>query len=374
MQCACNAHALYLRSKCIEMAQPKYPIPEFSRREVNRAGATFVSQTESTLEKEKALVIINNWRTAHNFPLNTFQMRLRKLATSVNADSLVAQRIKRLASIKLKLERFPDMNMSQIQDIGGCRAIMRDVSEVDHLVNVYNHESRGVKHKLAKEHDYIKNPKPSGYRGVHLIYKYRSDKAKSYDDMRIEIQIRTLLQHSWATAVETVGTFIRQSLKSSQGEAEWLRFFALMSSAMAIVEGKPTVPDTADNINILRPEITRLAKILDVEGHLTTFRDSIQVLGGDNKRVSNAHYYLLELDPSAGRVIIKSYSQTQLTTATLDYMTLEKRIANDNRDAVLVSADSIQALKLAFPNYYLDTDLFLSHLRTFTSTGQLYLF
>lgn len=142
---------------------------------------------------------------------------------------------------------------------------------------------------------------------------------------------------------------------------------------MAIAEGKPVVPDTPDNFNELKKEISSLANMLDVEGHLTAFRKSIEVLGGD-KRISNAHYYLLELDPSAGRVIIKAYAQTQLATASADYMTLEKRIANDNRDAVLVSADSVEALRLAFPNYYLDADFFLDYLRRITMSGQLSLF
>ncbi len=350
-----------------------YSTPEYSRREVNRAAEIFLNQESTFDEKEEALIVINNWRASHNFPLNTFQMRLRKVAKKINPENLVAQRIKRLASIKLKLERYPEMNMAQIQDIGGCRAIMKDVSEVDNLVNIYKHESRGIKHKLAKEQDYIQNPKDSGYRGVHLVYKYKSDKVQHYEDMRIEIQVRTLLQHAWATAVETVGIFIKQSLKSSQGEAAWLRFFALMSSAMAITEGKPTVPGTPTTLTELRIEINSLSTLLDVVGHLTTFRNSIEVLGGD-RRISNAHYYLLELDPSAGRVIIKTYSQTQLATASADYMTLEKRITNDNRDAVLVSADSIEALRLAFPNYYLDTDLFLEQLNKFTSMGQLTLF
>lgn len=350
---------------------PKYPVPEYSRKDVNRAGDVLLNPDASQETKDNALLIINNWRASHNFPLNTFQMRLRKVAKKIDADNLVAQRIKRLASIKLKLERFPDMKMAQIQDIGGCRAIMRNVIQVDKLVDVYKHESRGIKHKLAKEQDYIMYPKESGYRGVHLIYKYGSDKITNYVDMRIEIQVRTLLQHAWATAVETVGTFIKQSLKSSQGETEWLRFFALMSSAMAIAEGKPIVPGTPDNINDLKAEIIVLSNHLDVEGHLTTFRDSIQVLSSDGV---DGHYYLLELDPSAGHVIVKSYTQTQLATASSDYITLEKRIANDNRDAVLVSADSVEALRLAFPNYYLDTDLFLEQLRKLTSSNQLELF
>jgi hypothetical protein len=343
----------------------RYPVPEYSKREVNRAGEVFLDLNATDVDREYALSVINNWRTSHNFPLNTFQMRLRKIAKSINMESLIAQRIKRLASIRLKLERFEGMNMAQIQDIGGCRAIMKDMSEVDSLVNAYKHESRGIKHKIAKEQDYIQFPKTSGYRGVHLIYKYKSDKNSVYDDMRVEIQIRTLMQHAWATCVETVGTFIQQSLKSSQGEADWLRFFIVMSSAMAIIEGKPTVQGTSDDYDILRSEIIALSNKLDVEGHLTTFRESIEVIG--QKYTKGAHYFLIELDPIKKRVTIKPYTQTQLVTASLDYVTLEKRILDDNRDAVLVSADSIESLKLAFPNYYLDTEYFLELLKDIIS-------
>jgi len=371
MQCAClfacNEHDIFDYKTHNKMPR-YYPVPDYSRREVNRAGEVFLNPNSTDSERDYALTVINNWRTSHNFPLNTFQMRLRKIAKSINPESLIAQRIKRLASIKLKLERFNGMNMAQIQDIGGCRAIMRDMTEVDQLVNTYKHESRGIKHKIAKEQDYIQQPKSSGYRGIHLIYKYKSDKNAVYDDMRIEIQIRTLMQHAWATSVETVGTFIQQSLKSSQGEADWLRFFIVMSSAMAIIEGKPTVPGTSENETELREEIMELAQKLDVEGHLTAFRESIEVIG--QKSTKGAHYFLLELDPVKKRITIKPYTQTQLITASRDYMTLEKRILNDNRDAVLVSADSIESLKLAFPNYYLDTEYFLTLLRGIISPPQ----
>jgi hypothetical protein len=38
-----------------------------------------------------------------------------------------------------------------------------------------------------------------------------------YNDLKIEMQLRSQYQHAWATAVETVGTFIGQALKSSIG-------------------------------------------------------------------------------------------------------------------------------------------------------------
>ncbi len=175
MQVACTAHATCMKKACYicqlkyKRFMPDYPKPEHSRREVNRAGEILMNPAAPVEEMEDALVIINNWRASHNFPLNTFQMRLRRLARGINPENLVAQRIKRLSSIKLKLERFEGMNLAQIQDIGGCRAIMRDISEVDALVNIYEHQSRGIKHKLHASQDYIQKPKASGYRGVHLI-------------------------------------------------------------------------------------------------------------------------------------------------------------------------------------------------------------
>lgn len=45
------------------------------------------------------------------------------------------------------------------------------------------------------------------------------------------------MQHAWATAVETLGFFKKQSLKSSSGDAKWLVFFQLASAAFARVEG-----------------------------------------------------------------------------------------------------------------------------------------
>ena len=73
----------------------------------------------------------NNWRSSHGMPLNTFRKTLRLYATRLDSQSLVAQRIKRLSSIELKLRRFPTMKLSQMQDLGGCRAIVNSVQTVN---------------------------------------------------------------------------------------------------------------------------------------------------------------------------------------------------------------------------------------------------
>jgi ppGpp synthetase/RelA/SpoT-type nucleotidyltranferase len=166
-----------------------------------------------------ALNVVNNWRSCHAFPLNTMQMGLRRIARQIDDSPLVAQRIKRLSSIELKLRRFPTMTMSQMQDLGGCRASVADLPRVLRLAEALR-RSR-VKHRLHTIDNYIERPQNSGYRGVHMIYRYYSDKSVTYNGQKIEIQLRSAIQHSWATAVETVGTFTRNALKSSIGPERW---------------------------------------------------------------------------------------------------------------------------------------------------------
>ena len=61
-----------------------------------------------------ALDIVNNWRSSHNFPLNTFHVWLKRRAKLIDPGCITAQRIKRLSSIEAKLERFSTMTLSQI--------------------------------------------------------------------------------------------------------------------------------------------------------------------------------------------------------------------------------------------------------------------
>ena len=69
------------------------------------------------------------------------------------------------------------MRLSAMQDIGGCRAVMYGIQDVNKLVESY--ECSDIKHNLFEKNDYIDQPKPSGYRGIHLVYKYAGKKTES---------------------------------------------------------------------------------------------------------------------------------------------------------------------------------------------------
>lgn len=338
----------------LEMAYTK---PQYSRKKVNESGAILINPP-SPLEYNDALKVIDNWRTSHNFPLNTFQVWLRRNARLVDPECLVAQRIKRFSSIKLKLSRMKDLKLSEMQDIGGCRAIVDDVNSVNKLLELY--KKSDMRHKFEYKDDYISEPKrKSGYRGVHLIYSYVSDRNKTYNGHRIEIQLRTRLQHAWATAVETVGTFTSQVLKASQGDKRWLRFFKLIATAMAKQEGTSPVLNTpVDEKELLVELHTFNDKITELK-RIQKYGEAIHTVLAENP--TKVHYFLITLDPIAKTVNVRGFSSKDIKMASDEYLKIEKSIVQDKttKDAVLVSTESMESLESAYPNYFLDMKVFV---------------
>lgn len=334
-------------------------VPEHSKSRIRQAGATLVQGGGGPEETERALQILNNWRSAHSYPLNTFQMRLRRAARDLDPDSFVVQRLKRVPSILQKLRRFKRMRLDRMQDLGGCRAVMARVGEVFALRDDYL--SSSIKHTLVKQDDYITVPKDSGYRSIHMVYRYYSDKKETYNGLLIEIQLRSQIQHAWATAVETVGTFLRYSLKASEGPEEWLDFFTLVSSAFAGLEGTPAVPGAPASASELAWTIQQRAEELGVRERLRAYNQALQNI--EENIEAGGYYFLLALQPAQEALEVTSYRKGQLAEATQAYLAAEREFSEvQGAEVVLVAADSVEALRRAYPNYFLDTELFLQAL------------
>ncbi len=338
-------------------ARPSYPLEKVD--EIGQMFAGLVETPEDLSWLEEAIDVVDNWRTSHLFPLTAFRMTLRNRARSIDPQSIESQRIKRRNSIIKKLERRTDVRLTEIQDIGGCRAVMNSVEQVYELVNRY--DVRQSRHELiGRNYDRIRQPLASGYRSVHRVYRFVTplpDKS-CYNGLRIEIQFRSRLQHAWATAVETVDAFTEQDLKSGHGDPQWLRFFALVSSAFARKEGTQRVPRTPSGETELITEIMHLTHTLDVFGKLGAFRIAANSIR--TQRVANAKIFLVVLDVEERKVRTTSYTHSQRYQATTALLDAEK---NRKLYAVLVVLDSINDLHRAYPNLFADTGEFLAALR-----------
>ena len=327
--------------------------PQYEMKIVDAAGRALASQLFPLLV-DQSLNVINNWRSSHSYPLNTFQITLRSKAKKLERDIIVAQRIKRLESIHAKLTRQKSMRMTQMQDIAGCRVVFKNIKNVRKLVEVYKNSKFG--HIFKGEKDYIANPKQDGYRCYHLIYEYvGTTDTEKFNGLKIEIQIRTQLQHAWATAVEAVGIFTKQALKSNQGDEDWRRFFALMGTAVASIEQCAPVPNTPTDKKRLVKEIKKLADKLRVHDMLQFYSATLNV-ASDAK---DAKYFLLSLDLDKKQVTLKRFKASQSQAANEQYTAMESSIPeNSSMQVVLVSVESIATLRRAYPNYFLDTNIF----------------
>lgn len=340
---------------------PYPPVPSVSKSQINRAGDVLIDQTSTKEQQRKARQILNDWRACHAFPISIFQATLHRRVKPYK-NSIVAQRLKRLPTIIDKLRRFPNMDLVRMQDIGGVRAVVTTIKEVRALDKLYRDSAR-LQHELVNIYDYIDRPKSDGYRGVHLIYKYKNTKNSNtaqYNGLLLELQLRTRLQHTWATAVETMGTFFGQALKSQQGNKKWLEFFRITSSSFAHLEKTALVPGfkklsdkaTFDAVKKAEKEINALETIRGV----AVAGKALQT----KTRGQGWYYHLIILNSDQHTVSITSYPKAQLSQASIDYAKAEEEAVSGARiEPVLVAAGSIESLRSAYPNYFLDVNQFV---------------
>lgn len=334
----------------------KWIEPKYSKKQVAKAGKIITSREVSREKLKEYIPIFFNWRDCHAFPMQIILDLLRKNSLRIDKAALVVQRLKRAPSILNKLNREKGMSLSRMEDIAGCRAVLHNTSKVNELY--LKLKKSKTKNILHRERDYIATPKESGYRGIHLVYRYNGGK-DDFKGLFVEMQLRSKIQHSWATAVEVVGTFTKQALKASSGEEIWLDFFKHASVELAKLEKCPFDEkylqiDTYEKLN-------KSMKFLDVEVRLNAFNVAVKSLSVRNTKW--AHYYLLLLDLEKRTINIRRYDKSQLEEATRIYNEDERKYRkDDSKDLVLVSAGSMRDLKKAYPNYFSDTQDFIKYI------------
>ena len=112
----------------------------------------------------------------------------------------VVSRIKTEDSMQEKLKRKKlevtlENAMTKIYDAAGMRIIcsyIDDVYEVAEMLKKYKDL------KVVKEKDYIKIPKPNGYRSYHIVFELSLDLAGEIKPIYVEIQIRTIAMDFWS--------------------------------------------------------------------------------------------------------------------------------------------------------------------------------
>ena len=118
-----------------------------------------------------------------------------------NPISFIKTRIKKPESIYRKLQKlgydFTAENIQeQLNDVAGVRVVCAFIDDIYTVANLIAGQDDI---KVIKIKDYIKNPKPNGYRSYHMIVEIPVFFSKGKTPMRVELQIRTNGMDFWAT-------------------------------------------------------------------------------------------------------------------------------------------------------------------------------
>lgn len=328
--------------------------PKYSKNQVRKAGETLRLSSDPTVHEWD---IVDYWRAAHQQPLDCMANLLESFIAE-DDGSFAACRLKRIDSIRGKLLREGrSYKLNSMYDIAGCRLVTNSIDRVHEIAERLERLDEFYSCK-----NYIANPQSTGYRSIHLIHKFDSLEY-GYGNLKVETQIRTSLQHMWATAVEVYDVVSKNALKFGAGEKDEKRYFALISNLFAFEEHTEPVPGAPTDAKETLEELRRLDKLLHIASRLKAYSNSVSVANTVAKRM-HADYVLLMIDFDMQQIQLKTFLSCEENDAVAAYSEFERR-KESSEDAVLLKASSMDDLSKAYPNYYSDISLFLAKLDSY---------
>jgi putative GTP pyrophosphokinase len=128
----------------------------------------------------------------------------------------IESRLKTVESAYEKLKRRgydqTPQNLKQLSDIAGVRVVCGYVEDIYDIARVFLNQT-GV--RLLKQKDYIKTPKPNGYRSLHLIVEVPVALSAVQASVPVEIQLRTISMNMWASLEHEVSYKVNENLRES---------------------------------------------------------------------------------------------------------------------------------------------------------------
>lgn len=342
-------------------------LPKYSKNQVKRAGRILAGSGADAADHEWALKVLDYWRAAHALVLSDMAQRLgNAVAGQVGkvptADGpslpLVVSRLKRMDTIVGKLRRTgSNFQLNTMYDLAGCRAVVSSLDEVYEVLDNLKSDSSLVIRPLRGVIDYIREtPKANGYRSLHVITLHDA-LPFGYEGLACETQVRTELQHSWATALETYDVIKRGSMKFGGGSPEERRFFSLVSAAFAIIERCPSIPGVPESLRDIRCELISLERELCILARLRACSSSVNVVS-ELSGYQGAKYCILSIDYAQQWTQVDVFPASEERRAQDKFATLE-RGKGPMQDVLMVLVSSVQDLEAAYPNYSSDISFFL---------------
>lgn len=321
-----------------------------SKNAVRNAGKNVVATGIIDSISQHDLEILDEWRKAHLAPLSAIAMWLRKPSLEYTGQA-PAQRLKRRDTFIDKLITGRSKDASTMHDLGGCRLIFPSLAKLNEFRSYFEKTSR-ARHVLSHDptkYDYIASPKQTGYRGVHYVYNYVSSSSvrSELSGLKIEVQLRTAVQHAWATAVEIADLVSDTRTKFEDGSGLYGQFFRLSSELLA--RHHEGVPSCCSSLSIeqVKEEFSNLEHQVGLLDRLGKLREQ-----GDVDRIKQ-HTVLAFMEDDT--VDIYGYTKSARAVAKERELLADPSCVN----VVYVIAATPRSIRSSYRNYLTNPEDFV---------------
>ena len=338
---------------------------DYSKTSLKRIGEKLRHGIPLDGEEESVFAM---YRVGHRNIIEAFRQKHRQtiaLKEWRDKSIIFASRLKKRSTISTKLaSRQCKMDLTRMNDIAGCRLIFTDVSTLRAYRDFFLVQGDKLGHyalRTAKDqYDYIALPRETGYRGIHDVYEeVCADRIKA----KIEVQYRTAVQHSWATALEIWDYSHKRGAKFGlESKAVQDLFMYISELFWRYLDASPSDKRIDISSRGLYKKIVELDKQIGLINFFGLNR-RIRVPSKFIKAARDKDGFLLRRVISCGNAS-KEYELVKVVPKM--WNDLMEELFDDERqimrDSVLISMDG-EFVRVAYNNYFDDARRFKQNLR-----------
>lgn len=318
-------------------------------------------------EEEKEFDI---FRKNHTNIIVLFNKELEKI--EFKGNSYITGRTKRIETIISKLRRPQHPKLNKIHDIAGSRMIFDSLGDLNDAVNKLNQIKIRDFYEISdkNKYNYIENPKADGYRGIHKVFKYSNPDNSKINNLKIELQLRTKLQHTWATAVEIYDMIKKTNLKTTEmNKLNTIpgNFFKCCSMIFEGIESNNDI-QIRENINkvytekdfkAILDELYCLKSIKNIKlPEIKSKKENQYFILITNIEKQETTFFILPFDKN----ICENKDENDLLINSI-YRKIEQK--NEKSVVLLLNLKNVKNLQETYPNYFLDTKEFVEILEKY---------
>ncbi|WP_242700429.1 RelA/SpoT domain-containing protein [Comamonas denitrificans] len=322
-----------------------------TKSKIDRAGIAFAKDSFRNVEEMVEFEdVFDEYRKSHLEPLSETTLELQRWLNEYGHDYYIAQRLKRKPQIIRKLNRL-SVRLTQLQDIGGCRIIVEKNELVDQIISFLKAKIESTEElKLVRITDYREKGRDiTGYRSVHLLLE-RSGK-------KLELQLRSRIQHYWAESIERTSVIYGRHLKESEGDERVISYFQKLSDAFFEIESgrTPSVRFRLE-IDVAKKEaegiIRKHSLSKAIDSHVN--EDIILTLTEKERRSSSPiNNWIIVFDWSSGKFVSWDIVGKTPDEAIKAYVHYENQFpAEKHFEVVLIGSSHVATVRKTHSHYF----------------------